>query len=302
MAPGLTPMRLSDFLSQLPEVQDVTDDDECPVCLQTYLPTTAVAAPAPGMIQGFLSRFLRQEPEPIKPETAVRLPCQHMIGSRCIKHWLSQEDHHTCPYCVKDLFIPIDHPSCNHPDWNMLMDRLGGYGFVLTRSWRWMRRPSEVTARITKKDILDYLKLAKPAVTTLAEDILGDKNAKERLRYEHEMARMLAGFDPERPSTADQDTVDRILGHTALRLTLYLRETAWYLYYQQRRTNLPPLGRLSREYPFRTLQKQHEDALFREMERDIIFDDRVGCLSHRELWEAWRDMGLCPRDQLNIAN
>ena len=297
MAPELAEMRISEFLKQLPEVQDVTDDDECPVCLQSYLRTTVPTARVPRMIQGFLSMFGRQEPEPIEPETAVRLPCQHVIGSQCIKRWLSSvEGHTTCPYCVKQLFTPTERPYCNHPDWDMLMNRLDDYGFVLERSWTWTWRASEAIARITKKDILDYLTLAKPAATTLAERILGDKNTVEYLRYELEMARMLAGFDPERTSTADQKTVDHVLLYTSFHLTLYLRETVWYLYYQQRRTNLPPLGRISREYPFRTLQKHHEDALFKEMDRDGVFDNQAGSLSHGEFWNVWRDMGQCPKD------
>ena len=299
MAPGLAQMRLREFLSQLPEVQDVTDDDECPVCLQSYVPTNAPTAPAPGMIQGFLSRFVRQGPEPIEREAAVRLPCQHVIGSKCIKLWLSQKGHNTCPYCVKQLFKPIKNPYCNHSDWDMLMDRLGDYGFILDRSWTWIWRPSEAIAGITKKDILNHLMLAKPAQTTMTEHVLADKNEVDHLRAQHEHAKKLAGFDPERPWTADQETVDYVLECTSLHLTLYLRETVWYLYYQQRRTNLPPLGRISREYPFRTLQEHHEDALFREMERDGLFgefNDRPGSLSPRELWNVWRDMGQCPKD------
>ena len=294
-------MRLSEFLSQLPKVQNVTDDEECPVCLQIYLPITAPTAKASGIIQGFLSMFGRQEPEPIEPEYAVRLPCQHVIGSKCIKRWLSSEQgHNTCPYCVKQLFTPIDRPYCNHPDWDMLMGRLGDYGFVLTRSWTWIWRRSEAIARITKKDILDYLMLAKPAATTLTERLFADKNAVDALRSHHRSAKFFADFDPERPWTADQETVDVVLLFTSLHLTLHLRETAWYLCYEQQwRTNLSPLGRLSREYPFRTLQKHHEDALFRETERDGVFVNRIGRLSDRELWNVWRDMGLNPKDRIN---
>ena len=303
MAPGLPHMRLSEFLSQLPEVQEVTDHDECPVCLQSYLPTTAPITPAPGMIQGFLSRFLRQRPEPIEPESALQLPCQHVIGSKCIKRWLSSvEGHNTCPYCIKQLFTPIEHPYCNHPGWDMLMDRLGDYGFLLERSWNWIWRPSKTFARITKKDILNWSILAKPAATTLVERLLANKNAVDKLRDEQEIAKMLAGFDPERTWKADQKTVDNILGYTSLRSTLYLRETVWYLYYQQQRTNLPALGRLSCEYPFRTLQKHHEDALFGEMDRDGVFDNQqVGSLSHRELWNVWRDMGMTQMDRIHIV-
>ena len=302
MAPGLAQMRTSEFLSQLPKVQDVTDDDECPVCLQSYLPTTAPPAPAPGMIQGFLSRFVRQKPEPIEPETAVRLPCQHVIGSKCIKRWLSsEEDHNTCPYCVKQLFTPTDHPYCNHPDWDMLMDRLDDYGFLLTRSWRWIWRPSEAIAKISKKDIIDYLTLTKPAASTLAERLLADENPVDALRRHHRSAKVLSDFDPERPSAADQKMVDYVLARVSYRLTFHLRETAWYLYYQQRRAGLPSLGRIDCECPFRKLQKHHEDALFKEMDRDGFFDNQIGSPTHRELWELLRNLGVNSMDRFDIV-
>ena len=293
MAPILPRMRLKEFLSQLPEVQDVTDDDECPVCLQTYIPTPAPAAPAPGGFQGFFSKFIRQGPEPIEPESAVRLPCRHVIGSRCIKRWLSPEEgHNTCPYCVQQLFTPIEHPHCNHPDWDMLMNLLADYGFVLERNWTWIWRPTETIARITKKDILDYLMLAKSAAATLTERLLAEKTAVHDLRNHHLSAKMLADFDPERPMKADQETIDHVLEMVSYRLTLHLRETALYLYYQQRRAHLPALGRLSREFPFRTLQKHHEDALFKEIDRDGLLDSKIGSLSHREIWNLLRKMGV----------
>ena len=295
MAPGPAQTKLSEFLSQLPEVHDVTDDEECPVCLQSYSPTTAPTTPAPGMIQGFLSMFVRQERETIEPETAVRLPCHHVMGSNCIKRWLSRgEGRNTCPYCVKQLFLPTEHPHCYHPDWDMLMDRLGDYGFALDRDWKWVWRPSGTMARITEKDILEWSMLAKPFATTFAEILLAEPNPVDALRRHHRAAKALSEFDPEQLWAADEQMVDWVLERVSCRVTRHLRETAWYLYYQQTRGGIPALGRFNSEYPFRTLTKYHEDALFREIERDGVFDNQNGSLSHREVWELLRIMGLSP--------
>ena len=293
MAPGPAQTKLSEFLSQLPEVQDVTDDEECPLCLQSYLPTTT---PAPRMIQGFLSMFLRQEPEPIEPETAVRLPCHHVIGSKCIARWLSAgEDRNTCPYCIKQLFPPTEHPRCDHPDWDMLMDRLSDYGFVIERGWRWVWRPSETMARITEEDILEWSLLAKPFMTTYAEILLAEENPVDAIRRVHLAAKALSEVDPQRLWAANEKMVNWVLERVCNRVARHLRETAWYLRYQQRRAGLPALGRINPEYPFRTLQKHHEDALFKEIERDGVLEDHGNdSLSHRETWEWWRTMGLNP--------
>lgn len=83
--PTMMPMM---FLHQLPEVHDLACDDTCPVCLEKYAPTKP---PAPGIIERLFSMVVPREPEPIddKLELAVRLPCQHVVGLRCIKRWVS---------------------------------------------------------------------------------------------------------------------------------------------------------------------------------------------------------------------
>ncbi|KAF6221984.1 hypothetical protein HO133_001952 [Letharia lupina] len=97
MFPALPRMTPTDFLRQLPEAQDLPDHDECPVCLQEYV---SAKAPAPVIIERILSMAARRDPEPIETEHAVRLPCQHVLGSKCIKRWISptEGDQNTCPY------------------------------------------------------------------------------------------------------------------------------------------------------------------------------------------------------------
>lgn len=108
MSPALPRMTPRDFLGQLPEAQDLPDCDECPVCLQKYV---SAKAPAPGIIERIFSMAARRDPEPIEPEHAVRLPCQHVLGSKCIKRWISRTegDQNTCPYVsgFSELFMPL---------------------------------------------------------------------------------------------------------------------------------------------------------------------------------------------------
>lgn len=99
MSSTLPKMTPKEFLLQLPEAHDLACDDACPVCLEKYAPTKASA---PGLVERFFSMVVPREPEPINPrlELAVRLPCQHVLGLRCIKRWVSPVEggQCTCPY------------------------------------------------------------------------------------------------------------------------------------------------------------------------------------------------------------
>ena len=102
MSIALPEMTPEVFLRQLPKVQDFsTDSDECPVCLEQYRRTRVTAT---GIIDRVLAMVVHRarepEPEPIGTEDAVRLPCQHIFGSECIKRWISpaEGDQNTCPY------------------------------------------------------------------------------------------------------------------------------------------------------------------------------------------------------------
>ena len=95
----LPQMMRKDFLRQLPEVHDLTDGDNCPLCLAKYRPSNP---PAPGIIERLASTFFGQKPEPIDAdfEVAVRLPCQHVLGLSCMERWVSplEGGQTTCPY------------------------------------------------------------------------------------------------------------------------------------------------------------------------------------------------------------
>ena len=97
----LPQMMPKDFLMQLPKVHDLTDDDDdqCPLCMAKYRPSNP---PAPGIIERLASTFIRHNPEPIDTdfEVAVRLPCQHVLGLKCMQRWVSPIEGRqtTCPY------------------------------------------------------------------------------------------------------------------------------------------------------------------------------------------------------------
>lgn len=115
MSSTLPIMTPKEFLLQLPKVQDLTCDDTCPVCMEKYAP---IKAPAPGIVERFFSMVVPREPESInhKLELAVRLPCQHVLGLRCIKRWVSPVEggQCTCPYvsAPADFSLPL---SCPFP-------------------------------------------------------------------------------------------------------------------------------------------------------------------------------------------
>ena len=97
----LPQMMRKDFLMQLPKVHDLTadDDDTCPLCMAKYRPRDP---PAPGIIERLASTFVRRNPEAIETdfEVAVRLPCQHVLGLKCMQRWVSpvESGQTTCPY------------------------------------------------------------------------------------------------------------------------------------------------------------------------------------------------------------
>ena len=73
------------FLDQLPRVRRGTlgkANQECPICKQEYGTTPS----ASGII-----------------ERAVKLPCDHIMGSECISSWLLAANN-TCPICRHNLF------------------------------------------------------------------------------------------------------------------------------------------------------------------------------------------------------
>lgn len=253
-------MRPKDFLHQLPEAQPLTDDEECPVCLQKYVPTKTTV---PGIMERLVSIVVRREAE---PEHAVLLPCQHVLGSECIKRWISPADgnQNTCPYCVQQLFTPLKYPVCNHPSWDTLIDLMGSYGYAIHPNGRWRWNLAQGAAVLSKKDLLDSQFLA-----TINAGIRKEPHSESSLKY------------------LDGLAVARLL-------TVRLREVVLYLQLQSDGVDLPVIEEINLEYPYLTLQKHHEDALFGEFERRRLFALEPRGRSHRGLWEFHRTMGTAP--------
>ncbi|KAL9134705.1 MAG: hypothetical protein Q9175_004106 [Cornicularia normoerica] len=293
MPSALPEMRPKEFLRQLPEAQDLTDDDECPVCLQKYV--CAKTSP-PGIIQSLFSIAVRREPESIETEHAVRLPCQHILGSKCIKRWISPAggNQNTCPYCVQKLFTPVKYPVSNHPHWDTLIDLLGGYGYTMRPNGHWSWDRAQGAAAISRKDLLDCLALAETSAAKLKRQLLAGQDTSNLLQS---IARVLVEVNTakrEGQFPADQNTMNIVQKLTSSRLTVHLRETLLYLQLQSIGVDLPIIEEVSLEYPFRTLKKHQEDALFEEWERRKMFDNQSRNLSHREIWNFTRNLGFLP--------
>ena len=75
------------FLRNLPQVgeDELPDDKQCGICRE---------------------KFGKAELHAEAMEIPVRLPCQHIVGSDCIRKWVSPEEHgkNTCPFCRSVLF------------------------------------------------------------------------------------------------------------------------------------------------------------------------------------------------------
>ncbi|KAL2036902.1 hypothetical protein N7G274_010327 [Stereocaulon virgatum] len=80
------------FLRQLPKVEKdvLPKGSDCPICQEKY---------------GTIS------PNTWSTEVALRLPCQHVVGSECIRLWLHPDEavKNTCPYCRHEFF-PLQSP------------------------------------------------------------------------------------------------------------------------------------------------------------------------------------------------
>ena len=85
------------FLSELPEIdlEHLLDESKCMICLTEYSTETK---------------------EDATVETAVRLPCGHDVGARCIRTWLSpeKEGRNSCPACRMTFFPAQPRPYLEH--------------------------------------------------------------------------------------------------------------------------------------------------------------------------------------------
>ncbi|MCJ1466258.1 hypothetical protein MMC07_004877 [Pseudocyphellaria aurata] len=60
----------------------------CPICMEAYDTTTTAATGSS---------------EPPEPEYAVQLPCGHVMGRACFRHWLMGGSM-TCPLCRANVY------------------------------------------------------------------------------------------------------------------------------------------------------------------------------------------------------
>ena len=263
MSPSLPAMMPSHFLRELPEVQDLAEDDECPVCLQNYVPTDYVPrnAPAPGLIARLVSMAVGRKPEPMETEHAVRLPCQHILGSKCIRRWISPQkgNQNTCPYCVQQLFTPVKYPVSEHPCWDTLIDTLGGYGFTMDTNGTWHWNQMQGAAALDEKDLVDARTLAKKHSAMLKKSL-----------------------------GPDHDTMATIQRVAVSRLTAHLRLTICYLQLQSFGVVLPAIEEVALNYSCGRLEKHQEAAFLNEFER------RTGTRLDCEACESHRDLGVVP--------
>ena len=90
-----------EFLRGLPQVgeADVPQDYECGICQEKY---GKVDLHAPAR------------------DALVRLPCQHLIGSDCIRKWVSPDEHgkNTCPFC-RYVFFTL-YPDQEDPNYQRI--------------------------------------------------------------------------------------------------------------------------------------------------------------------------------------
>ena len=258
IARGVPVMESEDFLRQLPEVQDLTDNDECPICMQKYVPTNA---PAPGFIKRLISIAVRQESEQVEPEHAVRLPCQHVMGSNCIERWISSAavNHKTCPYCVQTLFSPASYQFHSDPEGSALFEIMESYGFTADprgRFWQWDE--TQGRTKLSAQDVMDSVDHA-DGHARMIKRYFGKTNRKTLVR------RMAAA-----------------------RLTSHLRQTLAYLTLLSRGAPLAELGRVSLQYPYKSLDKHQLDAMYHVLKRSGLVIKSMD----RATWEKMRMLGM----------
>ncbi|CAF9905373.1 MAG: hypothetical protein HETSPECPRED_004973 [Heterodermia speciosa] len=99
---------LDEWLDYLPTVQIESlqeTDRECSICLTPY-----------GQPVDLSKSQNASSSSRGRPEHPIRLRCEHVLGSRCIKKWLSPKsergsEQNTCPICRKELFSAWPNPE-----------------------------------------------------------------------------------------------------------------------------------------------------------------------------------------------
>lgn len=100
------PKMIQKFIKDLPRIEtsDLEKDSRCMICQHEY-----------GL--DILDTDTIEE-----AEEAVRLPCGHLAGRKCISTWLESDDGDSCPMCRKTFFrvAPWPHIIPDKKDWKKL--------------------------------------------------------------------------------------------------------------------------------------------------------------------------------------
>ena len=242
-----------EFLSQLPVIEKETlhDDTECTICFTEF--GTSVNGSS--------------------IEYPLQLPCTHIMGSECIRTWLSssKEGKKTCPHCRRVLFIrpKLERGflrNSTHRDVDLLI--------LLLRLWGYVMR----------EDGLEWI------------------NRDDLLEREIKLLRMRAYLDATVPGFKGSATRRSMLtdfsylhsqpdGRAAAIMTTPLRESALYLQLQSRGASLPPIPT-----PLNGLTKDQKEALFEKINRLGAFDtypdfNKSPESSNKMMWKLLRRKG-----------
>ncbi|KAM0806156.1 hypothetical protein BDR22DRAFT_958597 [Usnea florida] len=248
------------FLKQLPAVpmDSLPRGSDCPICLSEYSPTEG--------------------------DYPVQLPCQHNVGLKCIRKWLSpkRSGANHCPLCRREFFAPLREDHMNGDDTDENYTDEDDMDIILDE-------------HVDANDI-DNLNLLRttaesPEMRRLAQVMLGNLSFRE--------------------STYHLRSAQR---------TTYPRERALYLQLQREGARLPPLpddipGISVGDGPLSTIHHQnsgeHEEAFFQELQRMGAFNDPIGSrrrltddrrLANCMLFHVYRNLGLVFRPNDHVSN
>lgn len=239
-----------EFLRQLPTVpwDSLSPGSDCPICLSEYRPT--------------------------EDDYPVQLPCQHTVGRKCIREWLSPEASgaNHCPLCRREFFAPLGKGHNNEDDTDENFTDEDDIDIILDD-------------HVDVNDINNLNMLMTTAETPEMQ----------------RLAQLISGNLSFRESSFHLRTAQR---------TTYSRERALYLQLQQEGARLPPLpdnipGISVGDGPLSSILHQnsgeHEEAFFQELQRMGAFNDPVGSrrrltddrrVANCTLFHVYRNLGL----------
>ena len=271
------------FLEGLPQIPvgELPTDSTCMICLNAYGDGSVAID---GIAEG-----------------PVRLPCGHHVGFACISIWLSPDNigQNSCPYC-REIFFPAqlhqhddgdDDYDANEPLRAILVSGNGVHGMA-TRIGRIGRplpggRGAFVETNADRNSQGIYAHFFQRTAEQYQESVQRARAISTRTWSE-------LGMPAETDDPELAESLERHIAAVATSFrTLAFREMALYIWMMSERPRgLPRLPRLSD--PITELNREQEEALFRELEREGAFEGdsrRPGYagLSNRERWQLHRE-------------